>query len=265
MSTATHTEQDLALPRADAARRVMPVLGVPIDVIEAGAAVQRIASWARRRESRVVCICNAHSVVTAGQDPAFMRVISEADMATADGAPVAWMLRRQGARSQSRVSGPDLMLDYLTHAAAVGEPIFLYGSAPETLERLQQALRAHWPALLIAGAISPPYRALTAEEDRAIVEQINASGAATVWVSLGCPKQERWMAAHRGRVQAVMLGVGAAFDFHAGTVTRAPAWMRSHGLEWLHRLYSEPRRLGRRYLTTNSLFLAGALRQLWGR
>jgi N-acetylglucosaminyldiphosphoundecaprenol N-acetyl-beta-D-mannosaminyltransferase len=155
------------------------------------------------------------------------------------------------------------MVDYMTHAAASGEPVFLYGSAPATLQRLQGALRAHWPALKIAGAVSPPYRTLSAEEDRAIVEQINASGAATVWVSLGCPKQERWMAAHRGRIHAVMLGVGAAFDFHAGTINRAPAWMRTHGLEWLHRLYSEPRRLGRRYLTTNSSFLAGALRQLW--
>ena len=241
---------------------MLPVLDVPIDVIAPAAAVQRIAAWARRRESRVVCICNAHSVVTARQDPAFMRVLREADMATPDGAPVAWMLRRQGAQGQVRVSGPDLMLDYLAHAAAVGESIFLYGSAPDTLERLQAALLARWPALHIAGAISPPFRLPSAAEDSRIVEQINASGAATVWVSLGCPKQEHWMAQHRHRVKAVMLGVGAAFDFHAGTVARAPTWMRERGLEWLHRLYSEPRRLGRRYATTNSLFVAGAVRQL---
>ena len=243
-------------------RRLLPVLGVPIDAINLAEAVQRIAAWAEHRDSRVVCICNAHSVVTAGQDPGFMQVLRSADMTTPDGAPVAWMLRRQGAAGQGRVSGPDLMPDYFQHAAAAGEPVFLYGSTPETLHRLKAVLRRRWPALKIAGAVSPPFRALTESEDQLIVDQINASGARTVWVSLGCPKQERWMAAHHGRVQAVMVGVGAAFDFHAGTVARAPEWMQRHGLEWLHRLASEPGRLGRRYITTNSAFLLGALRQL---
>ncbi len=244
------------------ARQVLPVLGAPIDVIDPAAAVNRIAGWAAAHDSRVVCICNVHSVVTAARDPAFMQVLAQADLATPDGAPVAWMLRRQGAGDQRRVSGPELMLDYCAHAAARGEPLFLLGSTPDTLHRLQQQLLARWPALRIAGALSPPFRAPTAEEDADTVATINASGAATVWVSLGCPKQERWMAAHRGQVQAVMVGVGAAFDFHAGTVPRAPAWMRRHGLEWLHRLASEPRRLAGRYVVTNTLFVAGALRQL---
>lgn len=244
-------------------RQVLPVLGAPIDVLDAGTAVARISAWAQRRESRVVCICNVHSVVTASHDSSFMQVIAQADMATPDGAPVAWMLRRQGAVAQPRVSGPDLMLDYCAHAAATSESIFLFGSTGETLARLQAALLQRWPALKIAGTLSPPFRALSAEEDAAIVATLNASGAGTVWVSLGCPKQERWMHAHRGQVHAVMLGVGAAFDFHAGTVTRAPMWMREHGLEWLHRLASEPRRLGRRYIVTNVAFLLGAARQLW--
>lgn len=246
-------------------RRLLPVLGASIDVIDMVTAIERISRWACRRESRVVCICNAHSVVTANGDPSFMHVIAQADLATPDGAPVAWMLRRLGARKQDRVSGPDLMHAYCEHAAATDESIFLYGSAVSTLERLQAELRRQWPRLQIAGAISPPFRALTTAEDRAIVDAINASGAGTVWVGLGCPKQERWMTAHRGDVHAVMLGVGAAFDFHAGTVSRAPSWMRAHGLEWLHRLISEPRRLGHRYLVTNTAFLVGALRQLWGR
>jgi len=238
------------------------VLGAPIDVLHAAAAVQRIAQWAATRESRYVCICNAHSVVTASQNKQFMQVIEQADMATPDGAPVAWMLRRQGAAEQGRVSGPDLMLDYCAYASASGETIFLLGSTQDTLVRLVANLRQRWPALVIAGTCSPPFRQLTQDEDNAIVQQINASGAGTVWVSLGCPKQEHWMAAHRGRVQGVMVGVGAAFDFHAGTVRRAPAWMRKNGLEWLHRFWSEPRRLGRRYLVTNTQFLLGAARQL---
>lgn len=225
-------------------------------------AVQRIATWAQHRDSRVVCICNVHSVVTAAQDPAFMRAIDCADLATPDGAPVAWMLRRQGVAGQRRVSGPDLMLAYCEHAAARNESIFLFGSSESTLQQLQHRLLARWPGLKIAGALSPPYGPLSAAEDEAVVETINASGAGTVWVSLGCPKQELWMTAHRGRVQAVMVGVGAAFDFHAGTVARAPAWMRRNGLEWLHRLAIEPRRLGRRYLVTNTVFMWRAALQL---
>ena len=243
-------------------RRTAPVLGVPIDLICAAQAVARIAHWAQRRESRVVCLCNAHSVVTAAQNPAFMGVLQRADLATPDGAPVAWILRRLGAPGQARVSGPDLMLDYCARAAANGQSLYLLGSTPETLARLQQRLLLRWPALRIAGAASPPFRALSADEDAEIVQAINASGAGSVWVSLGCPKQEQWMDAHRGRVQAVMVGVGAAFDFHAGSVARAPQWMRKHGLEWLHRLASEPRRLWRRYATTNTVFILRAARQL---
>lgn len=249
-------------PTRDDVRRALPVLGAPIDAITRAGAVQRIAAWARQRESRYVCICNAHSVVTAAQDPRFMQVIAQADMATPDGAPVAWMLRRQGIDGQQRVSGPDLMLDYLDQAAVTAEPIFLYGGTEDTLQRLQDRLHARWPSLRIAGAISPPFHALSPQEDQAVVQQINASGAGTVWVSLGCPKQEMWMAAHRDHVRAVMVGVGAAFDFHAGTLSRAPLWMQNCGLEWLHRLASEPRRLWKRYLLTNIAFVIRAARQL---
>jgi len=249
-------------PAGGGGRTVRDVLGVPIDAITEADAVQRISGWAQRHESRYVCICNVHSVVTGSSDAAFNQVISQADMATPDGAPVAWMLRRLGIEGQPRVSGPDLMLAYCEHAAATNEAILLYGSTVPTLEALQQKLLQRWPALRIVGAISPPFRALSAEEDEQIVNQINASKAGTVWVSLGCPKQELWMAAHRGRINAVMLGVGAAFDFHAGTVSRAPAWMRDNGLEWLHRLASEPRRLWKRYLVTNSVFVLRAAQQL---
>ena len=247
------------------ARRTDCVIGAPVDVLGWDDAVARIAAWAGQRVSRVVCICNVHSVVTARQDPAFAAALAQADLATPDGAPVAWMLRRLGHAGQARINGPDLMWRCCADAATRGTPVYLYGSTEEVLARLQQRLRAAFPALRIAGAASPPFRTLSADEDAAAVAAINASGAGVVWVSLGCPKQELWMHAHRGRVHAVMVGVGAAFDYHAGTTPRAPLWMQQAGLEWLHRLASEPRRLGRRYLVTNTLFIVAAARQLLGR
>lgn len=238
------------------------VLTAPIDALTWDSALARISNWAAKRESRYVCICNVHSVVTTGQDNDFGRVVAEADMATPDGAPVAWMLKHLGFPNQQRINGPDLMWKYCELAASRGEAIFLYGGMPATLALLQARLLVEFPGLKIAGTYSPPFRALTAEEDNAAVEMMNASGAGTVWVSLGCPKQEKWMAAHRGRINAVMIGVGAAFDYHAGTISRAPAWMQNAGLEWLHRLASEPGRLWKRYLVTNTLFILRATKQL---
>lgn len=242
-------------------RTTANVLTAPIDVLTWDVALNRIAQWAKNRESRYVCICNVHSVVTAGQDPAFGRVVSEADMATPDGAPVAWMLRKLGNADQQRINGPDLMWKYCEQAALRGESVYLYGGMPETLEILKPRLLEAFPTLQIAGMYSPPFRAATPEEDAADIQRINDSGAGTVWVSLGCPKQEKWMAAHRGKVNAVMVGVGAAFDYHAGTIQRAPKWMQNAGLEWFHRLCSEPGRLWKRYLVTNTLFVFGAIKQ----
>ena len=243
-------------------RRRIPVLGQPLDALTWDDALSRISAWAANRESRYVCISNAHSVVTGSQDPAFGQVLQGADMVTSDGAPVAWMMRRLGVPEQQRINGPDLMWRYCALAAQRGEGIYLYGGTDETLVLLQQRLRQAFPGIAIAGAVSPPFRKATPEELARDIDAINASGAGTVWVSLGCPKQELWMAAQRGKVQGVMVGVGAAFDYHAGTIQRAPLWMQHAGLEWLHRLLSEPRRLWRRYLVTNSLFIWGAAKQL---
>lgn len=246
---------------SDFERRRVPVLGTPIDVLDWDDALARIAAWSARRESRAVFACNVHSVVSARGDPAFRAAVQGSDLATPDGAPVAWLMRRLGQAGQGRLSGPDLMWRWCALAAAQGESIFLYGSTPDTLARLQQRLAEAFPGLRIAGAISPPFRPLTEAEQETVAATIAASGAGTVWVSLGCPKQELWIASMRGRIPAVMVGVGAAFDFHAGTVRRAPAWMQARGLEWLHRLASEPRRLWRRYLVTNSVFVVAALAQ----
>lgn len=246
-------------------RQIAQVLNAPIDVITWDDALSQLNTWAVNHESRFVCICNVHSVVTASQDAEFGRVVREADMATPDGAPVAWMMRKLGHADQQRINGPDLMWKYCEQVQSRGESVFFYGSTEETLEILKAKLLVALPNLKIAGAISPPFRKLTQEEDDVIVAQINASGAGTVWVSLGCPKQELWMAAHRGRINAVMVGVGAAFDYHAGTIKRAPKWMQDNGLEWFYRLVSEPRRLWKRYLVTNTLFVIGVVRQLLGR
>lgn len=238
------------------------VLEVKIDAVSWNAAVERVIGWARQRESRYVCACSVHSVVTAKTDLAYRAVVNAADMATPDGMPVSWSLKWLGFRGQQRINGPDLTWRLLERAARDGHSVYFYGSTPETIELLATRAKAAFPGLKIAGSCSPPFRPLTREEDDAIVEQINASGAGLVFIGLGCPKQEHWMAAHKGRIKAVMLGVGAAFDYHAGTLKRAPRWMQRSGLEWIYRLSQEPRRLWKRYLTTNSLFIYYFIRQV---
>jgi len=240
------------------------VLTVPVNTLSFFQALDCVLAWGHARESRYVVLANVHVVVTAAREPAFGAVVAAADLATPDGAPVAWMLRKLGRAKQERVSGPDLTWALLGRCAAEGLPVYFFGSSRETLGLLAKRINAAFPALVVAGFEAPPFRPMTPEEDAEAVARINTSGACLVFVGLGCPKQEHWMLAHRSRVNAVMLGVGAAFDFHAGTVSRAPMWMRENGLEWLHRLASEPRRLWRRYLVTNTLFVLGAVRQLLG-
>ncbi|MCZ7559971.1 MAG: WecB/TagA/CpsF family glycosyltransferase [Burkholderiaceae bacterium] len=265
----THGVPASAAPQEDTLSRTRgrvrrDVIGVPIDALSWDQALGTLREWSARRDSKVVCIVNAHSLALAREDSGFRQVLAESDMATPDGMPVVWMLRCPGAKGQARIDGPELMWRYCAEAARRGDSIFLYGSTEDTLARLCEKLRAAFPELRIAGTHSPPFRPLNTEEDRAVVRAINASGAGLVFVGLGCPRQERWMREHRGHVRAVMVGVGAAFDFHAGIVRRAPTWMRSIGLEWLFRLGQEPRRLWRRYLTYNTRFMAHAVMQLAG-
>lgn len=258
-----HAGGGYAAPLASV-RKGVRVLGPRIDAVDWDEALERIGRWAERREARYVVACNVHSVVTAGQDAALLAAINGADLATADGAPVAWLMRKLGCLRQERIDGPDLMWRYLARAANRGESVFFYGSTPETLARLVARVEAAFPGLRVAGSYSPPFRDLTPAEDEAVVQRINESGAQTVWVALGCPKQEVWMAAHRRSIRAVQIGVGAAFSFHAGTTRRAPQWMQRSGLEWMHRLLSEPRRLARRYAVTNTRFVIGAASTLIG-
>jgi N-acetylglucosaminyldiphosphoundecaprenol N-acetyl-beta-D-mannosaminyltransferase len=191
--------------------------------------------------------------------------MNAAGLVTPDGMPLVWGLRLLGARHATRVYGPDLTLHILGAAGRQGVPVGFYGAGPATLDRLCARLRERFPSLSIAYACSPPFRPLTPEEDRQVTREIGESGARILFVGLSTPKQERWMAAHHGKVPAVMLGVGAAFDFLAGVKPQAPRWMQSAGLEWLFRLCSEPRRLAPRYLRQNPRFVRLFAMQLMGR
>jgi N-acetylglucosaminyldiphosphoundecaprenol N-acetyl-beta-D-mannosaminyltransferase len=202
-------------------------------------------------------------VMSAHDDPATMRTVQGATLAVPDGQPLVWALRLLGHRGATRVYGPDLMIHHCAHAAVTGTPIYLYGGrSEEALTLLTERLHARFPGLQIVGGWSPPFRPLTPEERVRVVAEIDGSGAQVVWVGTGQPKQELWMHEMRPFLQAPLLvGVGAAFDFHAGIVSQAPAWMQRKGLEWLYRLSREPRRLWRRYASQNPRFLAGFLRQ----
>lgn len=242
------------------ARHRAPVISTHVDVLGWDEAIRRISAWGHARESRYVCFSNVHSAVTAAFDTRFSQAVNASDLCTSDGAPITWMLRQLGASDQPRLNGPDLMWRYLAHEADKGGKVYFYGSSASTLKLLKARVESVFPGLEVVGTHAPPFRPATAAEDEEDVQRINASGAQVVFVGLGCPKQELWMAAHRDRIQAVMVGVGAAFDFHAGIKERAPLYLQRYGLEWAYRLIQEPRRLWRRYLFTNVpfLFMGGA-------
>ena len=219
-------------------------------------AARQIVAWGASGDSRYVCAASVNNVMEARDDPAFRRIINDADLVTPDGMPLVWGLQLLGIPRATRVYGPDLTSVVCAHAARCGVPVGFYGGTPEVLDDLIVELRRRLPGLSVAYRSSPPFRPLTEDEDARIDLEVDASGARILFVGLGCPKQERWMAAHRGRTPAVMIGVGAAFDFISGHKRQAPRWMMRFGLEWLYRLVSEPRRLWRRYLGRNPRFAA---------
>jgi N-acetylglucosaminyldiphosphoundecaprenol N-acetyl-beta-D-mannosaminyltransferase len=232
------------------------LFGVLVSETNYDEVVATVIAAAKSREAGIASFFAAHAVVTAALDDTLRGEVNQFDLVAPDGQPVRWALNAlHGTRLSENVRGTEIMPRVCARAAAEGIPIYLYGGSPATLDALQSRLRDAYPDLEIAGAESPPYRTLTPEEDDAVVERINGSGARLVFIGLGCPKQDWFAAAHRESIQAVQLCVGAAFDFHAGVKSIAPRWMRRSGLEWFHRLCHEPRRLWKRYLVTNTQFL----------
>jgi len=223
-----------------------------------------VHSWVLAGEARYICIANVHVLMEAHDSAAFKKVINQADLVTPDGMPLVWMLRLKGVPNQSRVYGPTLMLHVLEMAAKDRIPVGFYGGNTDVLDMLVNQMKSKYPDLNIAYSYSPPFRTLSNEEDDEVCRQIRDNGVRILFVGLGCPKQEIWMAGHKGKIPAVMLGVGAAFDFLAGNIPQAPTWMQAIGLEWLFRLLHEPRRLARRYLYNNPRFVLLALADLLG-
>jgi N-acetylglucosaminyldiphosphoundecaprenol N-acetyl-beta-D-mannosaminyltransferase len=223
--------------------------------------VNNCVAWARRQESHCLTFSAVHMVMEAHDKPEYRAKLNSLDMVNPDGMPVVWAMRMLGYRSATRVYGPDATVSLLKAAAHEGIPVGFYGGSNATLARLVEQVSATYPGIQIAYAYSPPFRKLSSHEDAAIVNQINASGARFLFVGLGCPKQEEWMIDHRDRIPAVLLAVGAAFDFLAGTKPQAPRWMMRTGLEWVFRLACEPRRLAGRYFKHNPRFIALVLRQ----
>lgn len=239
------------------------VLDMRVDITSVGDATERVLAWAQADapRGRYVCVSNVHMCMEVHDDGAYRDVVNGADLVVPDGRPLVWAQRLLGKSSAQHVRGTDLTLSVCRRAAELGVKVGFYGGAPDVLDEMREALVAELPTLEIAIAISPPFRALTAEEDAADVAHIERSGARILFVGLGCPKQERWMAAHRDRLGCAMLGVGAAFDFIAGRKAHAPRWMQAAGLEWTFRLATEPRRLWRRYARHNPRFVGHFARQ----
>jgi N-acetylglucosaminyldiphosphoundecaprenol N-acetyl-beta-D-mannosaminyltransferase len=225
------------------------VLGVKISAITMGDAIETIESWLEQETPNYICVTPAHSIMECYHDPELRSIFNRGGLTTPDGMAIVWLLQMKGFYDVERVYGPDLMVAVCRHSIPRGWRHFFYGGAPGVAALLADHLKSLFPDLHVAGSYSPPFRPLTPEEEQVIVEQVNAARPDIIWVGLGTPKQERWMAEHLGRFDhSILIGVGAAFDFLSGNKRQAPLWIQRAGLEWLFRLVSEPRRLWRRYI-----------------
>ncbi len=231
------------------------ILGMRVDATSYEETTAAVLDMARGGRGGTVCVSTPHMAMEVFDSPEFRRTVNAAERVTPDGVPLVWALRALGVAGATRVYGPDLMLALCAAAERDDLPVGLLGGSEDVLARLQQRLRARFPRLLIPFAWAPPFRPLAEEEDARVTDAIESAGVGVLFVGLGCPKQERWMAAHRERLVCALVGVGAAFDFMAGAKRQAPRWMMRAGLEWLFRLACEPRRLWRRYLLGNARFL----------
>jgi N-acetylglucosaminyldiphosphoundecaprenol N-acetyl-beta-D-mannosaminyltransferase len=217
--------------------------------------IDEITELARQRTSAAVYFANVHMYIEAYKSEAFRALINKADIVTPDGVPLTWMLRLLYGIKQDRVAAMDFLPDMLERMQREQLPVYFYGGTQQMLDNTAAFVKNKYPQVQLAGMYSPPFRPLTAEEENEVVEKINRAAPAIIFVFLGCPKQEKWMAAMKGRVNAVMTGVGGAVPVTIGMQKRAPGWMCKAGLEWLYRFLQEPKRLFKRYAVTNSLFL----------
>ena len=227
----------------------------PISVGSYKRFVDEVFDLAENKPSSYACFANVHMTIEAYQDAAFNTVVKDADLVAPDGQPLSWFFKYLKKIDQERVCGMDVFPDLLSEAEKRGKAIYLYGTTDDVLEKIMERAKAEYPNLNICGSYSPPFRTLTSTEKSDIVDRINNAKPDLVFVSLGCPKQEKWMAEHKNKVRGCMLGLGQAFHIYARTAKRSPGWMRRFSLEWAYRLYLEPRRLWKRYLFTNSYFV----------
>lgn len=250
----------------DGAAREFYVLGVRVDAVQIPEVVARMEEWIARQDGcRYVAVTGMHGVMEAQHDGEFKTILNGAGLVVPDGMPLVWIGRRHGFGMRRRVYGPELMETFCGETAKKGYRHFFYGGAPGVAEELASRFAAGFPGMIVAGTYSPPFRPMTKDEDYEIIEAIERAQADIVWVGLSTPKQERWMYEHRERLNVpILVGVGAAFDFHTGRIGQAPEWMRECGLEWLFRLTMEPRRLWRRYLVYGAEFVALVLLESLG-
>jgi N-acetylglucosaminyldiphosphoundecaprenol N-acetyl-beta-D-mannosaminyltransferase len=243
-------------------RTRVPVLKLGIDLCDYRTVINHILELAHAGKGGYVCVANVHVVIEAENDPRFAELVNDADLVLPDGTPLVWMQRLQGNDNAMQVRGPSLMPMLMERAAAVKLSVGFLGGRPQVLEKILARSAEDLPGLDVAYKNSPPFRELTEVDNAAISDDINAAGVQILFVGLGCPKQERWMAANKGKINAVMIGVGAAFDLYAGNIREAPRVVSKLGLEWIFRLVQEPRRLFSRYLFVNPRFVWLAARQL---
>ncbi len=238
---------------------VCEIMGVKIAAINMEWLLKFTDKYINELSGDYMCVSNVHTTTTAFEDKEYRAIQNGGIMAIPDGGPLSTVGRKRGYEKMARTTGPSYMEEIFKISVGKGYRHYFYGSTEETLEKLYHALTEQYPGIQIAGMYSPPFRPMTEDEDTAIVERINEVNADFVWVGLGAPKQELWMAAHQGRVAGFMVGVGAGFDYFAGNISRAPEWMQKRNLEWLYRLIQDPKRLFKRYLVTNTKFIWNAM------
>ena len=239
---------------------VCNILGVNIAAIDMKWTMDFIKKYIKDLSGDYICVSNVHTTIISYEDPKYCIIQNSGIMALPDGGPLSSFGRKHGHDNIDRVTGPDLMSEILKISTEQGYRHYFYGSTEVTLEKLNIRLQKNYPGIQITGMYSPPFRPVTMVEDEEIVNEINETNSDFVWIGIGAPKQERWMAIHQGKIKGLMIGVGAGFDYHAGNIKRAPKWMQRSNMEWFYRLMQDPRRLFNRYLKNNIKFLWLVLR-----